>query len=85
MLFRCAAPLAAVTSVRSDRVARSEATAPNRKAGRLPREIGMFSPDRARTATAICATDGELLALTEDQVRQSCISRTRGSASIRRR
>ena len=23
-------------------------------------EIGMFSPDRRRTATAICATDGEL-------------------------
>ena len=30
----------------------------------------MFSPDRARTTTAICATDGELLALTADQVRQ---------------
>jgi hypothetical protein len=26
----------------------------------------MFSPDRARTATAICATDGGLLAMTED-------------------
>ncbi len=30
----------------------------------------MFSPDRRRTATAICATDGELLAMTEDQVRR---------------
>ena len=33
-------------------------------------EIGMFSPDRRRTATAICATDGELLAMTGDQVRR---------------
>jgi CRP-like cAMP-binding protein len=30
----------------------------------------MFSPDRARAATAICGTDGELLALTADQVRR---------------
>jgi CRP/FNR family transcriptional regulator, cyclic AMP receptor protein len=33
-------------------------------------EIAMFSPDKKRTATAICATDGELLAMSEDQVRQ---------------
>jgi CRP/FNR family transcriptional regulator, cyclic AMP receptor protein len=32
-------------------------------------EISMFSPDRRRTATAVCATDGELLAMTADQVR----------------
>jgi CRP/FNR family transcriptional regulator, cyclic AMP receptor protein len=33
-------------------------------------EISMFSPDRARTATALCATDGELLVMSEDKVRQ---------------
>jgi hypothetical protein len=33
-------------------------------------EISMFSPDRRRTATAICATDSELLAMTADQVRR---------------
>ena len=33
-------------------------------------EISMFSPDKRRTATAVCATDGELLAMTEDQVRR---------------
>ena len=33
-------------------------------------EIAMFSPDKKRTATAICATGGELLAMSEDQVRQ---------------
>jgi signal-transduction protein with cAMP-binding, CBS, and nucleotidyltransferase domain len=33
-------------------------------------EIAMFSPDGKRTATAICATGGELLAMSEDQVRQ---------------
>jgi hypothetical protein len=32
-------------------------------------EISLFSPDKRRTATAVCATDGELLALSEDQVR----------------
>jgi CRP/FNR family transcriptional regulator, cyclic AMP receptor protein len=39
-------------------------------AGVVLGEISVFSPDRRRTATAICATDGELLAMTEDQVRQ---------------
>ena len=33
-------------------------------------EISLFSPERRRTATAVCTTDGELLALTADQVRQ---------------
>ena len=39
-------------------------------AGAVLGEIGMFSPERRRTATAICATEGELLAMTEDQVRR---------------
>jgi CRP-like cAMP-binding protein len=39
-------------------------------AGVVLGEISMFSPDRARTATAVCATDGELLAMSEDKVRQ---------------
>jgi len=39
-------------------------------AGTMLGEISMFSPDQRRTATAVCATDGELLAMTEDQVRQ---------------
>jgi CRP/FNR family transcriptional regulator, cyclic AMP receptor protein len=39
-------------------------------AGTVLGEISMFSPDRARTATAVCATDGELLAMSEDKVRQ---------------
>jgi CRP-like cAMP-binding protein len=38
-------------------------------AGAVLGEIGMFSPDKKRTATAICATDGELLAMTADQAR----------------
>jgi CRP-like cAMP-binding protein len=38
-------------------------------AGTVLGEIGMFSPDKKRTATAICATGGELLAMSEDQVR----------------
>jgi CRP/FNR family cyclic AMP-dependent transcriptional regulator len=39
-------------------------------AGAVLGEINMFSPDRRRTATAICPTDGELLAMTADQVRR---------------
>jgi CRP/FNR family transcriptional regulator, cyclic AMP receptor protein len=39
-------------------------------AGGVLGEISMFSPDRKRTATAVCASDGELLALSEDQVRR---------------
>ncbi|MGH6945113.1 MAG: Crp/Fnr family transcriptional regulator [Geminicoccaceae bacterium] len=39
-------------------------------AGTMLGEISMFSPDKARTATAVCATDGELLAMSEDKVRQ---------------
>ena len=39
-------------------------------AGAVLGEIGMFSPDRRRTATAFCATDGELLEMTADQVRR---------------
>jgi CRP-like cAMP-binding protein len=38
-------------------------------AGAVLGEISMFAPDKRRTATAVCATDGELLALTADQVR----------------
>jgi CRP/FNR family transcriptional regulator, cyclic AMP receptor protein len=38
-------------------------------AGSVLGEISMFSPDRARTATAVCASDGELLAMSEDQVK----------------
>lgn len=39
-------------------------------AGAVLGEISMFSPDKRRTATAVCATSGELLAMSEDQVRQ---------------
>jgi CRP/FNR family cyclic AMP-dependent transcriptional regulator len=39
-------------------------------AGTVLGEISMFSPDRARTATAVCATAGELLAMSEDKVKQ---------------
>jgi hypothetical protein len=39
-------------------------------AGTVLGEISMFAPDRRRTATAVCASDGELLAMTEDQVRR---------------
>ena len=39
-------------------------------AGAVLGEISMFSPDKRRTATAICVTDGELLAMTENQVRR---------------
>lgn len=39
-------------------------------AGAVLGEIGVFSPEHRRTATAICATDVELLAMTEDQVRR---------------
>jgi hypothetical protein len=39
-------------------------------AGAVLGEVSMFSPDRARTATAVCATDGELLVMSEDKVRQ---------------
>lgn len=39
-------------------------------AGTVLGEISMFSPDKRRTATAVCATDGELLAMSEDKVRQ---------------
>lgn len=39
-------------------------------AGAVLGEISMFSPDQRRTATAVCATDGELLAMSEDQVRR---------------
>jgi CRP/FNR family transcriptional regulator, cyclic AMP receptor protein len=38
--------------------------------GTMLGEIAMFSPDRKRTATAICARGGELLAINDDQVRQ---------------
>jgi CRP/FNR family cyclic AMP-dependent transcriptional regulator len=39
-------------------------------AGAVLGEIGMFSPDWRRTATAICATDGEVLEMTAAQVRR---------------
>lgn len=39
-------------------------------AGTVLGEIAMFSPDKKRTATAICATGGKLLAMSEDQVRR---------------
>ncbi|MGH6914839.1 MAG: cyclic nucleotide-binding domain-containing protein, partial [Geminicoccales bacterium] len=39
-------------------------------AGTMLGEISMFAPNRARTATAVCASDGELLAMSEDKVRQ---------------
>jgi CRP-like cAMP-binding protein len=58
----------------------SSATAPSRSsmepsnrtigAGTVLGEVSMFSPDRRRTATAICASDGELLVMSEDKVRQ---------------
>jgi len=38
-------------------------------AGTVLGEISMFSPDKRRTATAVCATGGELLAMSEDKVR----------------
>jgi CRP/FNR family transcriptional regulator, cyclic AMP receptor protein len=40
------------------------------EAGAVLGEIGMFSPDWRRTATAICATDGEVLEMTAAQVRR---------------
>jgi CRP-like cAMP-binding protein len=39
------------------------------RAGAVLGEISLFAPERRRIATAICATDGELLAMTADQVR----------------
>jgi len=39
-------------------------------AGTVLGEISMFSPDKRRTATAVCATGGELLAISEDKGRQ---------------
>jgi CRP-like cAMP-binding protein len=49
-------------------------------AGVVLAEIGMFSPERRRSATPVCATDGEPLAMSADQVR-ALTSRTRSSAS----
>jgi CRP-like cAMP-binding protein len=40
------------------------------KPGELIGEIGVFSPDKARTQTLICETDGELYDMTEDMVYQ---------------
>ena len=47
--------------------------------GAMLGEISLFAPRRERTATAICDTDVELLAITADKVMQLS-TRTRGSA-----
>ena len=40
------------------------------RAGAVIGEIGLFSPDRKRTQTVICATDGELYEMTEEMIFQ---------------
>jgi CRP-like cAMP-binding protein len=37
-------------------------------AGELIGEIGLFSPDRARTVTIVCETDCELYQMTDEQI-----------------
>jgi CRP/FNR family transcriptional regulator, cyclic AMP receptor protein len=39
-------------------------------AGELIGEIGLFSPDRRRTQTIVCVTDGELYEMTDDMIFQ---------------
>lgn len=39
-------------------------------AGAVLGEISMFSPSKQRTASALCESDGELLVMTDDKVRQ---------------
>jgi hypothetical protein len=39
-------------------------------AGALFGEMGIFTPDGRRTATAVCATDAELLYITRDELKQ---------------
>ena len=39
-------------------------------AGELIGEIGVFSPDKTRTQTVICETDGELYEMTDDMIYQ---------------
>ena len=39
-------------------------------AGELIGEIGLFSPERKRTQTVICATDGELYEMTDEMIFQ---------------
>jgi hypothetical protein len=39
-------------------------------AGELIGEIGLFSPDKKRTQTVVCATDGELYEMTDEMIFQ---------------
>jgi hypothetical protein len=41
-------------------------------AGELVGEIGLFSPDRKRTQTIVCATDGELFEMTDELIQELC-------------
>lgn len=40
------------------------------RAGELVGEIGLFSPDKKRTQTIVCETDGELYEMTEEMIFQ---------------
>ena len=38
--------------------------------GELLGEVGLFSPDRKRTQTVVCETDGELYSMTDEMIFQ---------------